>query len=103
VMQAMGEHVDVRLRAPHQLAVEPDHAFHLIEGHRHWSFLRWRAPCRGARCFASRFESRYGDGSMRAPLRAGCDDRRIRAARHVPFAQHQHLVTKPKNMSTWLT
>ena len=35
VMQAMGEHVDLRLRPRHQLAVEPDHAFHLIEGHRH--------------------------------------------------------------------
>ena len=35
IMQAMGEHVNFRLRPGQQLAVEPDHAFHLVEGHRH--------------------------------------------------------------------
>ena len=35
IMQPMGEDVNLRLRSGHQSAVEPDHAFHLIEGHRH--------------------------------------------------------------------
>jgi hypothetical protein len=40
---------------------------------------------------------------MKTPWREGRNGRRLNDGAHVPFAQQGTMVTKPKNMSTWLT